>query len=145
MSIDRQKTHDVFVTHAWRYHDDWNRLCSVLNSVSEFRWRNFSVPWYDPAMDINSALGAQFVNEWLESQIRPCHVVVALEGVYAIKSARRWFVDEISLARKFQIPIGVLPVFGQMAVGCEVSKMGDRILSWDPQQLARSLTEISRP
>src|SRR5205814_9540882 len=85
MQFEESVTYDVFITHAWRYHDDWNRAADVLDGVAGFKWRNFSVPWYDPAMDPNTAVGGRFVRDWLEGQIQPSNVVLFLDSVYSVK------------------------------------------------------------
>ena len=79
---------DIFVTHAWRYHDDWKVVCAMLDAVPGFAWRNFSVPWYDPALDPNTEVGRRNIHAWLEGQIRPVMAVIFLDGVYATPSAR---------------------------------------------------------
>jgi hypothetical protein len=73
------KLYDLFLTHAWRYHDDWTRMAEMLDHCDGVKWRNFSVPWHDPAMDANTEVGGRSIRNWLESQIVP----VALNSLAA--------------------------------------------------------------
>lgn len=139
MSDPWQRTYDIFVTHAWRYHDDWNRFADLMNAVAQFRWRNFSVPWYDPAVDVHTEAGRKYVITWLENQIIPCQVVVALDSVYAVKSARQWVDEEIRLARQHGKPIFALPAYGAEGASAAVATLADRVLSWDGRAIAEAI------
>ena len=141
MPFSTSDTYDVFITHAWRYHDDWKRVAEVLDSVDGFRWRNFSVPWYDPAMDPNTAVGGRFVRDWLESQILPSHVVLFLDSVYAVRSARKWLDVEMEMARTAGKPIVALPAFGTPGVDATIAAMVDAVVPWDRDVMARTIVE----
>ena len=41
---------DIFISHAWREHDEWLQIVKILDSFDSLTWRNFSVPWHDPAL-----------------------------------------------------------------------------------------------
>ena len=84
------KNYDLFVTHAWRFHEDWTKFTEFMDQIPGILWRNFSLPWHDPAISPNTEAGGRFIRSSLESQIIPVHVVVLLAGVYAIRSARLW-------------------------------------------------------
>lgn len=143
MPFSDTDTCDVFVTHAWRYHDDWNRIAAVLDAVPGFKWRNFSVPWYDPAMDPNTAVGGRFVRDWLESQILPSHAVLFLGSIYAVKSARKWLDLEVEMARAAGKPIIALPAFGAAGVDLAVAAFADAVVHWDGALVAQTIMEAS--
>jgi len=143
MTFSDSITYDVFVTHAWRYHDDWNRAADILDGVAGFKWRNFSVPWYDPAMDPNTAVGGKFVRDWLESQILPSHVVLFLDSVYAVKSARKWLDTELEMARAARKPVIALPASGAAGVDLKVLTMADAVVPWDGLVIARTIVEAA--
>ena len=107
-----ERIYDLFITHAWRYHDDWTRVGEMFDKFLGDFWRNFSVPWYDPALDPNTEVGKRLVHRWLEQQIVPTCGVILLSSVYENKSAQKWVVLEVELARKYQKRIVGLPTFG---------------------------------
>lgn len=137
------KTYDIFVTHAWRYHEDWTRLSTMLDNEEGLKWRNFSVPWYDPALDPNTEIGSRHVREWLEGQIRPVVGVVLLDSVYAVKSARKWLDLEVELARKLDKTVLGLPTFGQCDMSDEATAIVDRIVEWNGESIVGSLKELT--
>lgn len=42
--MPRLKIYDLFISHAWRDDDDYNRLVNLLLAAPLFKWRNYSVP-----------------------------------------------------------------------------------------------------
>jgi len=145
MIFDDSVTYDVFIMHSWRYHDDWNRAADILDGVAGFKWRNFSVPWYDPAMDPNTAVGGRFVRDWLEGQILPSNVVLFLDSVYSVKSARKWLETELEIARSAGKPVIALPAFGAPGITLEVAALADQVVPWEGPVIARAIAEASRP
>lgn len=137
---DRQ--YDIFITHAWRYHDDWTRLCERLDQSPAIAWRNFSVPWFDPVMDPNTETGMQMVHRWLESQIMPAAVVVLLTSVYAVKSARKWVDLEVAMARRHGKPIVGLPAFTDTEVPADIRSMVSAIAPWDVTALVETFERV---
>lgn len=123
-------TYDIFITHAWRYHDDWNRLVMALDNAAPFKWRNFSLPWYDPAFSLNSAVGRDIISRSLEGQISPAHCCIVLQSVYDTASAQKWVTTELELARKFNKPVIALPTWGTDKVSPEVRALCDSVSSW---------------
>lgn len=138
--------YDLFITHAWRYHDDWTRLSAMLDQLPGLAWRNFSLPWHDPAMDPNSEVGGRFIRDFLETQIIPAHGVILLSGVYAIKSARRWLDFEVELARRHAKPVIGVPALDTATVPGEVAALCDATVEWDAAAIIAALDAIrNRP
>ena len=134
--------HDLFITHAWRYHEDWTKISEMLDSVPGLAWRNFSVPWHDPAMDPNSEVGGKFIRNFLETQIIPVDGVILLAGVYKINSARHWVNLEVDMARKHNKPVIGVPAIGEATVADEVKSLCEAIVGWDATALIATLDEI---
>ncbi len=138
-----KKTYDIFITHAWRYHDDWTRVSRLFDGLEGLSWRNFSVPWHDPAMDPNTEVGGQFVRNWLESQIIPVHGVIFLGSVYAVKSTRKWLDLETEMARKHKKPIVGVPAYGEDTVPPEVQALVDEVVGWDAAQIIATFDKLA--
>lgn len=140
-----KKTLDVFITHAWYFHDDWNNLSKLLNESLGSKWRNFSVPWHDPAMVPHTETGKQFIMNYLESQIIPADVVVLLYGVFAkSKPFRKWFEIELELAKKHGKPtIGVPAAVGGKLEDIPKDLVDCRV-RWDAREIVDTLYEVSR-
>jgi hypothetical protein len=133
------RVYDLFITHAWRYHDDWTRVADLLDQYLDQSWRNFSVPWYDPALDPNTDVGKRLVHRWLEQQIIPSCGVIFLSSVHENKSARKWVEIEVEMARKHQKRIVGLPAFGGIAMSSETAALVDAVCPWDAAQIISAL------
>lgn len=140
--MEKLKCYDIFLTHAWRYHDDWIRFSELMDKTPGIAWRNFSLPWHDPAMSANTEVGGRFIRDFLEGQIIPVHSVVLLTGVYAINSARRWFDMEVEMARKHNKPLIGIPAIGEKTVPGEVSRLCDACCEWDGMQLLATIDQV---
>ena len=140
--MEKIQCYDIFLTHAWRFHDDWTKFSELMDRTPGINWRNFSLPWHDPAMNANTDVGGRFIRDFLESQIIPVHGVVLLTGVYAINSARRWFDMEVEMARKHNKPLIGIPAFGEKSVPGEVGNLCDVCCEWDARQLLTTIDQV---
>lgn len=136
------QTCDLFITHAWRYHEDWKHLVRLLNAHAPRGWRNFSLPWYDPALDPRTDKGGQAVRWHLEAQIIPVHAVILLAGVMSEPGTRKWLDLELTMARTHHKPIFALPPWGTTAVAPEVCSRTDAVLGWDAAALLRACAQF---
>jgi len=140
-----KKTLDVFITHAWYFHDDWNNLSQLLNESLGSKWRNFSVPWHDPAMVPHTETGKRFIMNYLESQIIPADVVVLLYGVFAkSKPFRKWFEIELELAKKHNKPTIGVPAAANGTVEDIPEDLVDYRIEWDVDKIVKALYEVSQ-
>ncbi len=139
--MTNKKTYDLFITHAWRYHQDWTKICDLLDNSPGLAWRNFSLPWHDPAMSPNSAVGGAFIRNFLETQIIPVQGVILLAGVYAIKSAQGWLDLEIEFARKHNKPVVGIPPLNETVVPDEIRSKCDGSAGWHAEEIIVALDE----
>ncbi len=140
--MERTQNYDIFITHAWRFHDDWVKFSDLMNTIPSLAWRNFSLPWHDPAVSPNTEVGGRFIRDFLESQIMPAHVMILLVGVFEIRSARRWVDMEVEMAKKHNKPIIGIPAINKEIMPPEVSEMCDAICGWDGEQIVTSMREV---
>jgi hypothetical protein len=122
---------DLFIVHAWRYHPDWKRMVDLLNAYAVRRWRNFSLPWYDPALDPRTPEGGRIVRWNLESQIIPAHAVLFLAGVWREPGTHKWLDFELDMARKHQKPVLAVPAWGEELIPDDLGSRVDIVVGWD--------------
>jgi hypothetical protein len=125
------RTHDLFLVHAWRYHADWKRMVDLLNAHGAGTWRNFSLPWYDPALDPRTEKGGRMVRWHLESQIMPVHAVLLLAGIWTEPGTNKWLTFELETARKHGKPIVALPPWGETDVATDIQEHADLVVGWE--------------
>ena len=135
MPARSQVTRDLFISHAWRFHEDWKQLADMLDAHDPHAWRNFSLPWFDPALNPATVSGRETLLWTLEAQIIPVHAMILLAGVFAQPSSRKWIDFEVEMARKHSKPIVALPAWGETEVSPEAAGVADGIAEWDVDKL----------
>lgn len=129
------RTYRVFISHAWKYSDDYYRIVRLLNDAPNFSWQNYSVPEHDPLDD------EEELKEGLRKQIRPVHIVVILAGMYANHSD--WIEFEMDFADLIDKPmIGVRP-WGQQRVPKEVQDRVREMVGWNTTSIVSAIRKWS--
>ena len=100
---------DCFITHVWRQSEQWVTFENFLYNDKLIKWRNFSLPWHDPALKVGSGLGQKLVMKNLTNQILPTDIFFLLESLYEKKSNLFWLNFQIDVAKKNNIPIILVP------------------------------------
>lgn len=101
---DPKVAHRVFISHSWRYEDDFEEVKSLLDDAYDFEYFDHSVYSDEP-------LDAQLPNHLrkkFRDQIRSTSAVLVLAGMYVAHSDS--IQDEIEIAADMGKPIiGVIP------------------------------------
>ena len=132
---------DIFLSHAWRFHDDWNPFVELLDATENLEWRNFGLPWYDPVWDPNTPIGKKVVYEVLENQVSPAQIMFLFTRNFESKRARKWINFEIDVARRNKIPIIAIPKYGENDIPDEVSALADFTVGWDGKAILELIQE----
>ena len=74
--------YNIFISHAWHYSEQYNKIVEWLNSYSFIEWKNYSVPKENP---LHSRNNTELKND-LTNQMRPASCVIILSGMYAAYS-----------------------------------------------------------
>lgn len=133
-------TYNIFISHAWKYSDDYNTIVKWLNeaqSEGKLNWKNYSVPQHDPLIDPNTTVGKNKLKSMLKEQIRPASKVIIISGMYAAYS--EWIDYEIdtSISYKKYI-IGVKP-WGQERIPTKISTNADIMVGWNKSSVINAI------
>lgn len=128
------KTYVGFISHAWKYHDEYKRLEAMLKAAPKFTFRNASVPRTE---SISPPLTTDKLKDALDEQIRISNVVLILSGMYATHSD--WVSTEIAIAAKYQKPIiGVIP-WGQKMTPKIVQEAAKEMVHWQTDSIVEAI------
>lgn len=136
--------YDLFISHAWRNNDEWDRFVDLLNGSSELEWRNFSLPWYDPAFDPRTPIGEKIILKSLEDQIIPSHCIFMLSGVFSSKSSLPWLEKEIEIARDHDKPIIAVPSVESGEVLEPIREAATKTISWETDEAVAAIKELAK-
>jgi hypothetical protein len=118
------RTYNVFISHSWKYDDDYQRLLSMLNSVPSFKWKNYSVPWDDPF----ARMGKIKLQEEIKHQIKATSIVLVIAGMYV--SYREWIQFEINMADFYEKPIIAIYPRGNERLPAALDREDIRKVGW---------------
>jgi len=96
---------DVFISHAWRRHEPWLQVVDLLDSINDLTWRNFSVPWHDPALHPSRPMEYELIRNTYETQIIPVDLTIVLFDLYSQKSNIRWLDLTLEYSMSYKKPI----------------------------------------
>lgn len=100
---------DCFISHVWRQSEQWVSFEKFLYEDKKIEWRNFSLPWHDPALKVGSGLGKKLLMDNLVNQILPSKIFFLLESLYEKKSNFFWLDFQLNIATEKKIPIIFVP------------------------------------
>lgn len=134
------KTYNLFISHSWSYSDAYDGLIKLLNSDSNFDYRNYSVPKNDP---IHNASTDKALKEAIKNQMQYAGVVLILAGVYSTYS--KWINKEIELAQSgFYLPKKIIAIepWGSEKTSIVVKNAADKIVKWQTSSIVNAIKEI---
>ena len=134
------KTYNLFISHSWRYSNQYDRLVNLLNQRRYFSFRDYSVPPDDP---IHGAGSDAQLRRAIRNHMAPCHVVLILAGVYATYS--KWIDIEIDLAKKgFTNPKPVIAIRprGNERISERVRRAADKIVGWNTESIVQAIRDL---
>ncbi|QEA37725.1 TIR domain-containing protein [Pistricoccus aurantiacus] len=127
----------LFISHAWRYGERYERAIKFLNAAPRFSWTNYSVP----VAKKFEHMSTRSLEEELRQQIRPTQCVVVLAGMYAAHS--NWIQFEIDFAKFLGKPIlGIIP-WDAERTPTSVSLAANKMVSWNSASIVAGIREIT--
>lgn len=132
--------YNLFISHSWDYTDAYTKLVSLLDSASYFSYKNYSVPKDDP-LRIYSAYYKSELRNKIKNQMRLCHVVLILAGVYASYSDS---IDmEISVAQELDKPIIAIEPWGSEKTSVVVKDAARCVVRWNTDSIVSAIRKVS--
>ena len=129
-------TYNIFISHAWKHSEHYNKIVQWLNEAQNERklsWKNYSVPIHDPLIDPNTTVGKNTLKGMLKNQISPASRIIILSGMYV--SYSDWIEYEIDTAVDCsKYIIGVEP-WGQERIPLKVSDNADVMVGWNKKSV----------
>lgn len=137
------KTYDVFISHAWKYGEQYNALIDLLKKASNFYFRNYSAPSDNPLKNLNETdvKTKSEITSAIERKIKPVNAVVVISGMYA--NNREWMEKEIEIALKYNKPIIAVKPRGNTNVPTYIQNTSDIIVSWSTSSIVDAIRKYS--
>ena len=131
------RNYRLFISHAWRYHDGYDRLIKFLDAALNFRYSNYSVP---TSKKFEKMSNAELKDE-LRDQIRPTQCVLVLGGIYVSYST--WIQFEIDYAKQLAKPIIGIKPWGSERTPQAVTQAANIIVGWNTDSIVSAIRQYA--
>ncbi|MEF2559365.1 TIR domain-containing protein [Aurantimonas sp. C2-5-R2] len=126
----------LFISHAWKYSERYQRAVRFLDDANNFTWTNYSVP-EDDAFDRMSAAD---LTEAMRRQIRPTQCVVIVSGMYVNHS--EWIQFEMDFAKSIGKPILGIRRWGEQRTPQSVVNCADEMVAWNSASIVAAIRRL---
>jgi len=124
--MPRLRIYRGFISHAWKYEEDYKTVAGWLRGASNLRFTNTSVPKHDP---LDGGSRAKLERE-LKRQIDPAQIVLVIAGMYVAHSRTGWIEFEIEEAFAMGKPIVGIRKWGAERIPALVQERAIEIVGW---------------
>lgn len=127
----------IFISHAWKYGDDYIRLVNLLDAAPYFHYFNYSAPEQKPLFPSGTPYTSSDIARKITDKIRPAQITLVISGMYAAYSD--WMQYEIDESLRMRMPvIGIMPR-GQERVPLYVRDRVNVLVGWNTSSIVSAI------
>ena len=134
------KTYDLFISHAWKYVDEYDRFITLLDAAPNFTYRNYSAP-PDKPLSFTGRINKGVLAEKLANQIRPVNAFIMLSGMYY--NYHEWMQVELDLAKEYNKPIVAVAPWGSQQMPSDIYNIADVRVRWNTNSIISAIRNYS--
>ncbi|MBQ3089507.1 MAG: TIR domain-containing protein [Oscillospiraceae bacterium] len=137
------RPYHLFISHAWKYGADYDRLVSLLDNAPNFQYYNYSAPKDKPLHNLDeTSVGTVLeIKAAIDRKIKLCSCILVISGMYY--NNRRWMRYELESASKFGKPIIAIRPYGNTVTPSDVQQCADVIVGWNTNSIVSAIREHS--
>lgn len=136
------KDYRIFISHAWKYGDNYNRLINLLDNANNFSYYNYSAPKENPLSPEGTSLTNKEIAEKITDKISPSQITIVISGMYA--AYRDWMKYEIDESIRMGKPILGINPYGESESKTPkyVSDNADMMVNWNTESIVSAIREL---
>lgn len=136
------KQYRIFISHAWKYGDDYIRLENFLDNAPYFSYSNYSAPAHKPLnLPKTTRDLSKEIAEKLENKIKNSQCVLVISGMYY--NNKEWMQFEIETALKYNKPIISVIPWGNTHTPTELQNVSNIQVGWNTSSIIRAIRTYS--
>lgn len=137
------RTFNIFISHAWKYGDSYDRLVALLDNASFFSYKNFSAPKDNPLTntDGTSVKNKSQITSAIDNKIKLVNCVIVISGMYY--NNREWMEKEIEIAQKYNKPIIAVKPWGNTLMPTHIQVVADTTVGWNTDSIVDAIKTYS--
>lgn len=130
----------LFISHAWKYGDNYIRLTNLLDNAPLFSYRNYSAPREKPLFPSGTPYTNSDIARKITDKIAPSQVTLVISGMYTAYSD--WMRYEIDESLRMGKPIiGIIP-WGNSDIPQYVKAHADDIVGWNTDSIVSAIRKL---
>lgn len=137
------RTFNIFISHAWKYGDSYDKLVALLDNASYFRYKNFSAPEYNPLTNTDGTpvTNKSQITSAIDNKIKLVNCVIVISGMYY--NNREWMEKEIEIAQKYNKPIIAVKPWGNTLMPTDIQVVADTTVNWNTDSIVDAIKTYS--
>lgn len=130
----------LFISHAWKYGDNYKRLTQLLDDANYFSYINYSAPKEKPLFPAGTPKTSSQIRDLISNKIRPSQITIVISGMYAAYSD--WMQYEIDESIRMGKPIlGIYP-WGRVNAPSYVTNNADEMVRWNTDSIVSAIRRL---
>lgn len=130
----------IFISHAWKYGDQYNKLTNLLDNAPYFSYYNYSAPEEKPLFPDGTPLNNKKIAEAITKKIAPSQITIVIAGMYV--QYKDWIQYEIDESVRMGKPILAIQPRGSERTPSYVSKNATKIVGWNTNSIVSAIREL---
>jgi hypothetical protein len=135
----QKKIFDIFISHAWRYSEDYDRLMSMLKQIPHLNFRIHSAYRYDTLHPGNPG-DKIILLEQMEQQILSANCVLVITRMHFF--FRDWIQWTMDYAKKHNKPIIGIKSPGVGDIPDDISNKAHVMVNWDIEKIIQEILSL---
>ncbi|MDX5708966.1 TIR domain-containing protein [Clostridioides difficile] len=130
----------VFISHAWKYGNDYDRLINLLNNANNFSYYNYSAPKEKPLFPDGTPFSNSDIAKKITDKISPSQITIVISGMYV--QYKDWIKYEIDESIRIGKPILGIRPYGNSNIPTYVSDNANTIVNWNTDSIVSAIREL---
>ncbi|MSU08860.1 hypothetical protein FYJ84_07680 [Veillonellaceae bacterium WCA-693-APC-5D-A] len=134
------KIYDLFISHAWKYVEEYDSFIALLDAAPYFTYRNYSAP-PDKPLFFTGRISKGVLAGKLANKIRPVNAFIMLSGMYY--NYHEWMQVELDIAKKYNKPIIAVAPWGSQKMPSDIYTIADVRVRWNTDSIISAIRDYS--
>lgn len=130
----------IFISHAWKYGEEYMRLVQLLDQAPNFSYYNYSAPKERP-LELTSVRASKAeIQRAISNKIGKAQIELVLGGMYA--DYHDWMQYEVDEAKRMEKPVLLIKPWGQTMVPRYLQDVADDIVGWNADSIVGAIRRL---
>lgn len=130
----------IFISHAWKYGEEYMRLVQLLDQAPNFSYYNYSAPKERPLELTSEWASKSEIQRAISNKIGKSQIELVLGGMYA--DYHDWMQYEVDEAKRMGKPILLIKPWGQTMIPRYLQDVADDMVGWNTDSIVSAIRRL---